>query len=709
MSAPAQAVERAAALRVELAHHDHLYYVEARPAISDAEYDRLFRELAELEAQHPELVTPDSPTQRVGAPIPEGQGLARVRHEVPMLSIQSLFDRDEVREFAAGIRRFFKLADDEELDWVVEPKFDGASASLTYEGGLLTRVLTRGDGAVGEDVTANVRTVRSVPLRLSGEARAVPALLEVRGEVLIELAAFARFNDQREAEGKPRFANPRNAAAGALRRNDPGEVARYPLSFHPWAVVRCEGASLATHWDALEALRDWGVPAGRDARRVKGLEACFAYHEELEARRGELAFEADGIVGKLDRADLRERLGATARAVRWQFAFKFAPNEATSRLLAIEVQTGPFGRLTPRAHLEPVELGGVTVRHSTLHNESYVQAMGLRVGDRVFLKRAGDVIPQVVGVAEAGARKAPAGWKDSLPEELKDAKGRPRAGVLARWRQAFAMPKACPACGTPVEEEGKYWRCPNLYGCGPQVIGRTLALTRRGAFEIDGLGEKMAWQLHEAGHLATPAELFHLDPLRDELIELERWGEKKVDNLLAEIAGARRIEFERFLAALSIPDVGNATARTLARHFADLDELRAASEEELQHVEGIGPEVAGALLSWFAEPRNAALIERMLAGGVEIDYPSHDDAAGGVFAGKTLVFTGTLNEMTRAEAKRVVERLGGKVGSSISSRTDFLVVGEGGGAKRKKAAELGIEALEEERFLELTGRTPGSG
>jgi len=704
MSASAAATRRAKKLREELARHDVLYYVEAKPVISDAEYDKLFRELVELERAHPELVVPDSPTQRVGAPLPEGQGFERVRHEVPMLSIESLFEEGEVREFDARIKRFLKLEEDLDLDWVVEPKFDGASTSLVYEQGRFVRGLTRGDGAVGEDITANLRTVRSIPLRLRDDKRELPELLEVRGEILIELEAFREFNATRETEGKALLANPRNAAAGALRRNDPGEVARYPLTFQPWAVTRCVGQELETHSEALEALRDWGLPTGSYARVVQGIDACLAYHAEMETGRAGLPFEADGIVGKLDRLDLRERLGATARAVRWQFAFKFPPNEATSRLLAIEVQVGPYGRLTPRAHLEPVEIGGVTVRHSTLHNESYVHALGVRVGDKVFLHRAGDVIPQVMGVAEAASGKEPKGWAEKLPESLRDEDGEVRPGVTHGWKQAFEMPSKCPACGRKVVAEGKYWRCPNVYGCEPQVIGRTLGLTRRGAFEIDGLGEKMALQLYAAGLLHSPADLFHLDEHREELVGLERWGEKSVDNLLGEIDAARKLDFDRYLTGLAIPDVGSATARQLARHFASLEDLAAADLEELQHVEGVGPEVAAGIVEWFAGKENRELVERLAEGGVEIVYPDLSALASGPFAGKTLVFTGGLESMTRQEAKRLVEGLGGKVASSISSKTDFLVTGEGGGSKRKKAAELGVEVLEEARFLELAGR-----
>ncbi len=706
MSADASAARRARELREELARHDNLYHVEARPEISDAEYDRLFRELAELEREQPELVTPDSPTQRVGAPLPEGQGFERVRHEVPMLSIESLFTEAEVRDFEARIRRFLKLSAGEELDWVVEPKFDGASTALVFENGRFVRGLTRGDGAVGEDISANLRTVRSIPLRLLDERRPAPGLIEVRGEILIELEAFRRFNSAREAEGKALLANPRNAAAGALRRNDPAEVARYPLSFQPWAIVRLQGAELATHWEALEALRDWGFATGEHARRARGIEACLSYWREMETARAGLSFEADGIVAKLDRLDLHRRLGSTARSTRWQFAYKFPPNEATCRLLAIEVQTGAFGRLTPRAHLEPVEIGGVTVRHSTLHNEGYVRALGVRVGDRVFLHRAGDVIPQVMGVAEPAQGPAPEGWNAALPPELCDESGAARAGLIHGWKAAFEMPRRCPACETEVVQEGKYWRCPNVYGCQPQVIGRTLALTRRGAFEIDGLGEKMALQLHAAGHLRSPADLFHLDDKRAALIELERWGEKSVDNLLCEIQVARAVDFDRYLTALSIPEVGSATARALARHFRSLAELLAAGDDELQQVEGVGPEVAAKLREWIAEPENRALIERLEQGGVRIVYPDPDQVESGPLAGRTVVLTGTLERMTRAEAKRLIEGLGGKVAASISARTDLLVAGTGGGSKRKKAAEMGIAVIDEPALLALAGRQP---
>ncbi|MBM3987377.1 MAG: NAD-dependent DNA ligase LigA [Planctomycetes bacterium] len=696
---------RAAELRAELARHDHLYYVLAQPAIGDAEYDRLFRELRDLEAAHPALVAPDSPTQRVGSPLPEGQGFEKRRHEVPMLSIDSLFSVEEVRDFEAKIRRFLLLPEDEALDWVVEPKFDGASASLTYMDGVLVRGLTRGDGEFGEDVTANLRTLRNVPLRLHEGTRKAPRLLEVRGEVLIERAAFRTFNESRVAAGETSLANPRNAAAGAIRRSDPAEVARYPLVFQPWAVVRVEGAEFATYWEARSALDAWHFPVNRWAERAHGLEECLAYHAHLELGRADLPFEVDGVVAKLDRLDLRERLGATARATRWQYAHKFPAHEATSTLRAIELQVGALGRITPRAHVDPVEIGGVVVRHSTLHNAEHVGALGLRVGDRVFLHRAGDVIPQVMGVAEAASGAAPKDWDASVPESVRRSDG-VRAGVIWQWGASFAMASECPDCATALVQEGKFWRCPNLYGCRPQIVGRTLLGTRRGALAIDGLGEKMVEQLYDAGLLRGLADLFHLDARREELVALERWGEKSVANLLAQIEQARRPTFECFLTCLGIPDVGAATARSLALHIGTLDELRVASEAELQHVEGIGPESAASLRAWFAQPQNQLLLERFVTGGVKLEYPRHEVATDGPFSGKTVVFTGTLVAMGRAEAKKLVESLGGKVASSISAKTEFLVTGEGGGSKRAKAAELGITVLDEPEFLTLAGRAP---
>jgi DNA ligase (NAD+) len=698
-----QAAARAAELRRELLRHDRLYYVEAAPEISDARYDALFRELEELEQEHPDLVVPDSPTQRVGAPLPEGQGFAQVRHEVPMLSIDSLFDESEVRDFVERIVRFLKLADGDALEWVVEPKFDGVSASLLYEDGVFVRGLTRGDGLVGEDVTANLRTIRNVPLRLSPGLPA-PARLEVRGEVLIERAAFDAFNRTREREGKPVLANPRNATAGAVRRNDPAEVARYPLQFHPWALLQVESPKFATHREASEALARWGFADSEFATTARGVDGVLAYRTEMAGRRERLPFEVDGIVAKLDRLDLRERLGTTARSTRWQFAYKFEAIGAKSLLRAIEVQVGANGRITPRAHVDPVEIGGVVVRHTTLHNADHVEKLGLVIGATVNLHRAGDVIPQVTSVAEPPPARAPKDWESRLPAELRESgaeDGPIRPGVTWRHGERFRMPEACPACGTELVAEGKYWRCPNLHACLPQIVGRTLQLAGRGAFEIDRLGERMVEQLVQHGHLESPADLFHLR--REPLLELERWGEKSVANLFQQIEERRRIPLDRFLVALSIPEVGPATGKLLASHFASLEELAGATEDELQSIGGIGPEMASAIHDWFRAGESTALLARLRSGGVEI-LPTAAAGIGGPLAGKTLVFTGTLESIGRSEAKRLAEGAGARVASSVSAKTDFLVVGADAGSKAKKAAELGVAVLSEGEFLERCGR-----
>lgn len=706
---------RARELRETITRHDRLYYVDGAPEVSDAEYDALFRELKELEAAHPALAVADSPTRRVGAPLPEGTSLAVVPHAVPMLSIDSLFSADEVRDFEASILRFLKL-DDRELAFVVEPKFDGVSASLVYEKGVLVRALTRGDGEKGEDVTANLRTVRDIPLVLDGSKRAVPSRLEVRGEVLMRREAFARLNVRRVAQGLEPFANPRNTVAGAVRRNDPAEVARYPLEFHPWAVPAVEGVKFETQVELGAALAAWGFTDLGLARRVVGIDAAIAAHDDLEARRADVPFDMDGVVAKLDRLDYRDRLGSTSRATRWQYAHKFAALEATTRLRAIETMVGNGGRLTPRAHVDAVEVGGVTVRHATLHNADYVAALGVKIGDSVFVRRAGDVIPQITSVAVAATGRAPAGWNDGVPEELRvlvddDESGAKsasiRPGVAWKWREEFAMPSSCPACGTASVQEGKYWRCPNSE-CPPQRIGRTLILVSGDAFDIDGLGEKQIAQLYDAGLLRSAADVFHLDRFDDaatKLAELDRWGEKTVANLFAELEKARVVPLARFLVSLAIPDVGPATAKLLAAHFHSLDGVRSATLDELQHVDGVGPESAARVRRWFESDANVAFVERLLAGGVTIAAPSAS-ASGGVFSGQSVVFTGTLESLGRAEAKKVVEDLGGRVGSDVSSKTNILVVGGKPGSKAKRAAEFGVRVMLEPEFLELVGRQP---
>ena len=764
-----------------------------------------------------------------------------------MLSIDSLFGDEEVTEFEERILRFLGLESGAELWWSVEPKFDGVSASLIYEDGVLTRAVTRGDGSMGEDVSANLRTVRNLPLHLDESTRPAPALLEVRGEVLIRRDRFDAFNVKREAAGETILANPRNATAGAIRRNDPAEVTRYPLEFHLYDATRVElergvdaratlveRADGARYTDLAQACVAWGLPDSGYSRRVQGLAAAIAYHDEIEAQRWEIPFDMDGVVAKLDDLALRERLGAKSRSMRWQYAHKFAPVEAVTTLRAIEIMVGVGGRLTPRAHLDPVEVGGVTVRHTTLHNSDHVAALGLAIGDRVSLHRAGDVIPQVTGVSLAAVGDEPEDWAAGVPASLlvgaepepeedaegasesaggsddeepgaeaseaqaksaadPDAAAEVRAGVTWRYRSRFEMPAVCPSCGTKVVASGKYYHCPNGLSCRPQLVGRVKHLAGRGGFEIDRIGPKLIDQIVEAGLMHTPADLFHLDGER--LVELDRWGQKSVDNLFAQIEERRRVPFDRFLVALGIPEVGPATAKLLAQRFVTYEALlevvlqaadkplvavvpddeaaegaddgtrEAASDEaaaaagdagggvnagaparqadlfgaseaepgveakasepdakspkakpakkprkkkpephpavaSLIELDGIGIEMATEVITFFRRPEMRDMVARMFAGGVEPQALAAPTA--GTFSGKTIVLTGSLEQLTRAEAKRRIESRGGRVASSISKRTDLLVAGAKAGSKLKKAEELGVETIDEARFLELT-------
>lgn len=701
-----QASQRVEELREEIRRHDRLYYNQGVSEISDADYDELFQKLKMLEAGYPELVTPDSPTQRVGAPLPEGGSFDKVKHAVPMLSIESLRTAEEARDFSAKVERFLGIEEGDELVWHVEPKFDGVSAALIYRDGEFVQCLTRGDGVTGEDITSNLRTVRDVPLVL--DMPDAPAVLEVRGEVLIARDRFDRFNIWRTERGQPVLANARNATAGALRRSNPAEVQKYPLEFHPYAIVRCEGMELPnSHAERLALLAKWGFAAPAGDETVEGVEGCLDYHARMEAKRDSIPFEMDGIVAKLDDVTLRKRLGTNSRTTKWQYAHKFKPVEATTVLRAIEIQVGVNGRLTPRAHVDAVQVLGVTVRHTTLHNEDYVLGLKIRPGDNVFVKRAGDVIPQITGIATAAPEAVPEGWSEAIPASLKGEDGTIQPGAIVQYREDFAMPTHCPSCNEAVVREGKYVRCPNVYGCEPQLIGRTVHMAGRNGFDIDSIGEKMIVQLFEAGHLKAPAGLFELQDVPDEtLVALDRWGAKTVTNLKKELGEKSKVSLGRFLAALSISEVGTSTARLLAKNFQTLDELRGATVEQLMAVDKIGDEVGGRIRAWFDDERNAEILGRLLASGVEIVEEESAVILGSAFEGAVVVFTGTLEKMGRFEAKKAVEAQGGRVGSSISKKTTFLVVGGKPGSKAKKAEDLGVIVLLEEDFLQ---RLPSDG
>jgi len=665
-----------------LLEYDHAYYVLGRPLVSDAEYDREFRRLQEIEAAHPDWILPESPSQRVGAPVPEGTGFARVRHAVPMISIESLFGPGEVQEFHERVLRFLAGKTEEEPSYACEPKWDGVSTSLLYEDGRLVRGVTRGDGTTGEDITGNLRAVRDIPLRLlEGGGRPWPRLLEVRGEVMLPVSRFEEVNEELVAAGGSPFANPRNAAAGTLKRLDPAVVARRGLRFVAWEAARWEPDMPPTHSEAVETLAAWGFPVSPWRTLARTPEEIVAFHDELEARRDGADFEMDGIVAKVDSLALRELLGSRARTPRWACAYKFAPREETTTLLDIEVQVGRTGRLTPRAVLEPVRVGGVTVRHATLHNAAYIRDRDIRIGDRVVVRRAGDVIPQVVG---------------PIPEA--------RTGK----ERVFHMPGSCPACGGHVVERGEYYYCVNME-CPAQVQRRILHLASRRALRIEGLGERAVEQFAREGLLERVEDVFALDFER--IATLDGWGERSADNLRQQVEAARSTDWPRFLYALGIPDVGQETARALATRYRSLEELLAGvrevdAEEQLQEVEGIGPEVARSVLDFFQEPANLRALERMHELGVRPrpmpapDSGGGEDSLGRPLAGRSFVLTGGLSR-PREEVKARIEAAGGRVASSVSRRTDYVVVGEDPGSKARKAEALGVPILDEEGLERL--------
>jgi DNA ligase (NAD+) len=660
------------ALREELERHNYLYYVLDRPEISDSEYDAKLRRLETLEAAHPELADPTSPTQRVGAAPREGFG--KVRHTVPMLSLANAMSREEVVEFEGRVRRF--LSHEGSIEYVAEHKLDGIAVELVYERGVLVQGSTRGDGTTGEDITANLKTVRSVPLRLrpSKARRALPDRLEIRGEVILSKRGFAQVNAQQVERGEPEFMNPRNATGGSLRQLDSRITASRPLEMFCHSAASLEGLHVSSHWQFLELCRDLGLRTNPANRRCRSLEEAFRYYEEAEARREALPHEIDGVVLKVDSIELQSRLGERDRSPRWAIAWKFKPRQATTRVLDIWPSVGRTGVITPIASLEPVNIGGVTVSNASLHNMDEVERKDIRVGDEVLVERAGDVIPYVLR---------------SFPEK--------RTGRERR----FHMPAACPRCGGRVgrEEDEVYFRCLNA-ACPTKLEGVIKHFAGKHALDIDGLGDKLVHQLVETGMVQDLSGLYHLK-LAD-LVELERMGEKSAQNLLARIEKSKQTTLDRFLNGLSIRHVGEATAKSLAEHFGAVDKLLAASEEDLLEIRDVGPEVARAIADYFAEPRNRQQIRRLLEAGVT---PTWERRRGGKLAGKRLLFTGGLGSMSRHEAQARVERLGGAVASSVSQNVDYVVVGEEAGSKLKKAKELGLAILSEQDFLDLVGRT----
>jgi DNA ligase (NAD+) len=669
MGAAAEAARQAAALREELRAHDHRYYVLAEPSVPDSEYDRLMQELRALEAANPELVTADSPTQRVaGAP---AAGFRQVRHAVPMLSLDNAFNEQDLKDFDRRVRERLEC---DTVDYAAEPKLDGLAVSLLYRGGQLVQGATRGDGSTGEDVTANIRTIRSVPLRLSGQG--YPDTLEVRGEVFMPRAGFQELNRGAEQRGERSFANPRNAAAGSLRQLDSRITARRPLEIFCYALGEHSGGTLATRQSELLAqLAEWGLRVCPERQLVVGVDGCRDYYRQLGARREQLDYEIDGVVYKVDSLADQARLGTLSRAPRWAIAHKFPAQEALTRVLAIEVQVGRTGAITPVAKLEPVQVGGVTVTSATLHNAAEVERKDVRVGDTVYVRRAGDVIPEVVKV---------------VPER-RPAKSEP-----------FRLPERCPACGSAViRAEGEVVaRCTGGLVCRAQRKQALKHFVSRRAMDVDGLGDKLIEQLVEQDLVRDPAALYRLDAAT--LSALERMGEKSAENLLQALARSRDSSLPRFLFALGIREVGEATARQLAEHFGSLQRIVAASESELQAVADVGPIVAAHVHAFFREPHNLEVIERLREAGVT--WPENEGRPAEEplpLAECTFVLTGSLSSMTRDEAKTALQALGAKVAGSVSKNTSYVVAGDKAGSKLAKAQELGIRVLDEEAFTAL--------
>jgi DNA ligase (NAD+) len=670
MTKQADAAARIDELREAIHRHNYLYYVQNRPEISDAEYDRLWKELVALEQAHPELVTPDSPTQGPGGR--RAEAFAPVEHLVAMLSLDNATSPDDLREFEARIRRALPQAT---FDFVCEPKVDGLGVALLYERGRFTRGATRGDGRVGEDITQNLRTIKTIPQTLHGPLKDAKRL-EVRGEVYMPREAFARLNAALEEAGETTFANPRNAAAGAVRQKDPKVTASRPLDIFLYHVSALEPVRFDSHWERLEALKKSAFPVNGRSRRCRDIDAVIAYCQRLEAERDELAYEADGAVVKVNDLEQQRRLGATAHHPRWAIAYKFAARQATTRVLGITINVGKTGALTPTAQLEPVELAGVTVSNVSLHNEDEVRKKDVRVGDTVLIERAGDVIPYLVQVVAA---KRP---RDAKP---------------------FRMPTHCPACGgATFRPEGEaIWRCTNS-ACPAQLKERLFHFGSRRAMDIEHLGEMVIGQLVDREMVKDFADLYGLTV--EDLAGLERLAKKSAQNLYDTIQGSKTRGLSRLLNGLGIRMVGERASQLLAARFGSMEKLEAASEDEINDIYGIGPEIAQSVARFFAEPRNRKIIERLRKAGVVMREQGATEGPRPL-DGKIIVLTGGLSRLSRDDAKDLILRLGGRVSGSVSKKTDFVVVGEDPGSKADDAKRLGVKTLDEAAFLKLVGRS----
>ncbi|MBI4949327.1 MAG: NAD-dependent DNA ligase LigA [Deltaproteobacteria bacterium] len=659
-------------LRKEIDYHNYRYYILDSPVITDAEYDRLMRCLEGLEREFPRLVTPDSPTQRVGAePLP---AFGTIKHTVPMLSLNNAFTEEEALEFDSRIKRNLELDGSVRIEYAAEPKMDGLAVELVYENGVFIKGSTRGDGYVGEDVTQNLRTVRSIPLKLRHDLIKLPRYMEVRGEVFLPLESFKRLNAEKEAKGEAPFANPRNAAAGSLRQLDPRVTATRPLDIFCYGLGAIEGPAFTTHLETLEFIKKTGLKVNPLVKVVDGIDEALKYHDGMEEKRGALNYEIDGVVLKVNRLDLQERLGVITRSPRWALAYKFAPKQEMTRVKEIVVGVGRTGALTPVVFLEPVSVGGVTIERATLHNEDEVRRKDVRPGDFVIVQRAGDVIPEV---AEVLKDRRPA---EGLPE--------------------FRMPGQCPECGSAIERVGAIHYCTGGLSCPAQLKESIRHFASKRAFDIEGLGAMHVDQFVESGLVKDVADLFLLT--MDGLLALERWGEKSAENLINAIERSKNPTLERLIYALGIKQVGERTARVLAEKFGDIRALARAAKEELEETFEIGPETAASIVDFFAERHNMDVLQKLERAGVV--FPKMEKKKGGRCEGKVFLFTGSLKSFSRDGARDLVEAEGGEAATTVNKKVDYVVAGAEPGSKYEKAKKMGLKIIDEEEFKGMVGR-----
>ncbi len=660
-----QAKTRVEKLRTELSRHNHLYYVENNPQISDYEFDRLLRELIEIEKIYPKLFSPDSPSNRIGGIV--AKGFTSFKHIVPMMSIDNVMNENEAFDFDKRIKKMLERTED--LEFIGQPKFDGVSASITYKNGIITNAATRGDGKTGEEITNNIKTIRSIPLKFM-KSKILPELVEVRGEVIYPIDSFKNLNKELENEGESVFVNPRNAASGALRQLNSSITAKRPLDFFAWGIGEVDGHTFNNELEIINQLKKWGFKIENRIEICKNIYEAVKYHHRMEEERENLGYEVDGVVIKVNEVKLQKSLGTTAKYPRWSMAYKFKPRQATTKINEITVQVGRIGLLTPVAELEPVIISGITVKRASLHTEDIIRTKDVRIGDTVLVQRAGDVIPEVV---------------KPITEKRKGNE------------KVFKMPLKCPVCSTPVEKENAYYYCPNI-SCPAQLKGRIQHLASRKAFDIGGLGEKIVEQLIEENFFNDLADVFYLT--KDKIINLERFADKSATNLIEEIERAKNVEFERFINALSIKHVGERLAQVLAEYFDNLEQLSQSTYEELIDINTVGPEIAESVVKFFNNERSKTLINKFFESGINIIYQDKSHKTDKL-DGLTFVLTGTLDSLSRDDAKKLIEQNGGKVTSSISKKTSFVVVGENPGSKLIKANELSLKTITEQELKNL--------